>query len=214
MAIIRNNRVYGVVGDVVYYTDRSGNQRTRKRPVIKVSPTDKQMGTRLKFRLGVHFLNPIRALINTSWHVDLSRGVLPYDNALGRLIRQSIEGEYPDLKINYQVVQISDGKMDGPLRLSFNMEGDEAVLAWEILPWFCRASSPDDILQIMLVNEAKKSMMVFEKKALRGDLSLRIALPETFGNDELHGFFFFVNHNGKDASATSYRKFAKMNDQG
>lgn len=209
MAILKNNRIYGVMGDLVYYTDRSGNQRTRKRPVITATPSDKQLGTRLRFRTAMDFLNPLRALINRSWYEKWRKVYSPFDAALGMTIKQAIEGEYPDLCINYQTVQMSRGMLERPLNLTFHMEGDEAVLTWAILPVISKTSSPDDILQFVLVNEEKESMMVFEQKALRGDLSLRLALPATFGDDELHGFFFFVNHNFKDASGTTYLKYGK-----
>ncbi|EOR94225.1 hypothetical protein ADIARSV_2641 [Arcticibacter svalbardensis MN12-7] len=135
--------------------------------------------------------------------------MLPFDDVLGKMIRGGIDGAYPDLQINHGAVQISGGKLDGPLNLTFEMAGDEAVLTREISPQISRTSSPDDILHFVLVNDAKESTMVFEQKALRGDLSLRLALPAKFWKDELHGFFFFVNHNGKDASATTYRNYVQ-----
>ncbi|EOR93867.1 hypothetical protein ADIARSV_3004 [Arcticibacter svalbardensis MN12-7] len=209
MAIIESNRISGLLGNLVYYIDRSGKQRTRKRPVFTVSPSDKQLGTRLKFKMAMNFLNPLRALINKSWHGDLRRGIMSYDAALGTMIKQAIDGEYPDLCITYSKVQISRGIMDGPINLTLEIMGDEAVVTWEILPVISKASSPDDILMFVLVNESKEITMLFEQKALRGDLSLKLALPATFGNDALHGFFFFSNHNFKEASATTYLKYRK-----
>ncbi|WP_069660255.1 DUF6266 family protein [Arcticibacter eurypsychrophilus] len=207
MAIFKNNRYSGKMGGLTYYVDQFGNQCTRALPSRSAAPSDKQLCSRLKFKMAMNFLQPIRALVIKSWHGDSHKSGLPFDASLGMMIKQAVEGEYPDLYVNYSRVQISRGMMDRPLNLKFVMENDEAVLTWENNSFICKASSPDDILQFVLVNEAKESKMVFEQKALRGDLSLRLALPATFGNDELHGFFFFVNHNFKEASATTYLRY-------
>ncbi|MCW3789752.1 DUF6266 family protein [Plebeiibacterium sediminum] len=89
----------------------------------------KQLAHRAKFRLATKFLQPLYPVIQLGFKNQDSLKS-PQNAAMSELMKYTIEGEYPDYKVNLNNLVLAVGSLKGTNRPSVEANGEEVVFTW------------------------------------------------------------------------------------
>jgi hypothetical protein len=84
------------------YMRSKGNNRN-------LNPTEKQLAQQLKFALIMRFVQPMAALLNTSFR-NFAIKMTGINNAFAYNIKNAVTGIYPSFEIDYSLALVSRGR--------------------------------------------------------------------------------------------------------
>jgi len=180
-----------------------------KKPVKKKSKrpiTENQMAQRLKFALAIKFVTSIRSVTAIGFRSVKKYEMSPTNVAAQAVLKESIVGEYPNFKIDFEKVRISSG----PLSISYGfscsfMEVHLVEICWENLEgWKYDRSFSDHFIHILLYDDKGEQSIIELEAGRRGDCKLQISLPRYFEGASLHCWAFFSTENHKIVSQSIY----------
>jgi len=193
----------GKVGTVVAANWRDiaylrGTGRKRKN-----APTEKQEEVRMKFSLMTDFLGGLKGVIEAGFKYKYT-GRATALNLGVKANMAAFTGTYPDLQINYPAIVFSAGKLGLVTDAALDStEPKKLSLTWKPLTEAAGNSMADE-LTVVIYNPRQKLLVVLEKKAVRGDLSLEISLPDSFEGEEVFGYLFLTGAQSKRNSPTAF----------
>lgn len=198
----------GKVGSIVGTTWR-GTAVLRSAPQKSdKKPSAAQLLQRLKFRMLMEFLHPIKPFLAARFG-KMEGSKSPFDLALSYHLKEALKIEDETPQINYVKVCISKGHLRG-------VEGATAKVHSENLlqvQWRDNSAqsfaSPDDMLTIALFVPSIASFYFFENIALRQDKTTELTLPDNAIGVEMHAWATFVSFTGFQAATSSYILVAK-----
>lgn len=204
MARVINGRLSGKLGNSVYLIDRYNRELVRAyaKPTVTRSPA--QMTQRLKFKLIAEFINPLRTVIERYWIERYNKKLDSFSLAMSAALRQPILGVYPDLKIDFPAMEFTKGNLFNSYSCSLKITGNEGCLSWSDDLFVFDNRYKDDAVMLLIYNENVQAWLFFEDGAKRVDETFSFKLPESFVGCTLHGYMFFRDYSGKQASRTVY----------
>ena len=130
MARIIAGKITGKVGDLVYST-RNGINYVKQAPEKSLkAPTEKQQIQWKKFGMVMHFLSPLKKLLNESYRSNPKRSGL--QNAMKKNLIESITGEYPHLELDYPKVSLISGRLWMPrVEMVYVENSNDLLLCYE-----------------------------------------------------------------------------------
>ncbi len=130
MARIIAGRITGKVGDLIYST-RNGINYVKQVPQKSLkAPSEKQLIQCKKFAMVMHFLSPLKKLLNESYRNNPTRTGL--HNAMKKNLTESITGEYPCLNLDYSKVSLVLGRLYMPhAEMVYDVKSNELLLCYE-----------------------------------------------------------------------------------
>jgi len=171
----------------------------------KKDPTLHQQIVRHKLLLAVNQLSPIKGILNEGFRDKTLKGLTGYNAALSVFLKSDvIEGEFPDLKINYSKMLLS--RNSGSLlhlhrvKLSYQDDGN-FMLSWTPKRNKTGASG-DDAIRLIIFNETQGTYSI-EDNAIRSDAQLMFDADMEAG-DTAHVWVFCVRLDGNSVSKTEY----------
>lgn len=130
MAKIIAGRITGKVGNLVYSTRNGINYVKQAREKSLKAPTEKQQIQWKKFAIVMHFLSPLKKLLNESYRNNPKRSGL--QNAMKKNLLESIAGEYPRLELDYSKVSLVHGQLWMPqVEMVYDVKSNELLLCYE-----------------------------------------------------------------------------------
>lgn len=166
-------------------------------------PTELQLITRMKFRLMLAFLSPIKQVIDLGFKNKYTGRSTAFNLALQANL-QAISGIYPDLAVDLSKVVLSTGNLvrcaDPVMEATVP---DVLTVRWAELGQ-AQEQYMSDIVTIVLYNPEKEVHAIYSGTAVRGDYQMELNLPESFSGDEVHGYIFFTNEAGNKNSKSVY----------
>lgn len=205
MAKIKNGfglQISGKVGSLVFCNGLLRKPYTRSLPTKRTDASPAQMATRIKMKIAMKFLNPLRPLIMNSWKAKRGKQVQPFYAALGVLMSAAIKGTYPDLFIRYEEAQLSSGNLPPASDASFLTDKNDLLIGWESIE--ATFKYEDDEAVVVLYHEEKEAAIIFRERAGRRDGAVLIKLPDGFMKGKLHVYLLFLSHDKKNASLSTY----------
>lgn len=204
MARVINGRLSGKLGNTIHVIDRYNKEYVRaySKPTITNSPA--QLTQRLKFKLIAEFISPLRTLIERYWIERHKKKMSPYSLAMSAALRLPVLGVYPDLKIDFPAMEFSKGSLFNSCSSSLTIAGNKGRLSWSDDLYVFDNRYNDDAVMLLIYNENIQAWLFFEDGARRVDRTFSFDLPESFVGCTLHGYMFFRNYSGKQASRTVY----------
>ncbi len=162
---------------------------------------------RTRFAIAGRFMAPLRRLLGAYWPVQAthSRRVSSLNMAVSYMLRDCIEGDFPDIRINFERLQFSRGSLLMPVKAAAQTIEREMVVRWEITP--VGTLTPKRVAQfdtlVVIYNEEQKLFLVKrDVKVVTGES--RISLSRFFENCHLHVYFFVCDPVYSNASRTEY----------
>ena len=122
-------RITGKVGDLVYSTKNGVNYVKQAPKKSHKAPSEKQLIQWKKFAMVMHFLSPLKKLLNESYRGSAKRSGL--NNALKKNLAESVRGEYPNLSLDYSKVTLVHGKLwMPPVEMVYEAKSNELLLSY------------------------------------------------------------------------------------
>jgi hypothetical protein len=192
----------GKIGNMVFFS-RNGKQLFRKHVVPHNPQTPAQSAHRAKFALASRVLKPLFAAIKQG-HGQTS---LHYGSLCGRVMREVITGESPNLRVNYSRLTIAEGALTPPHNVSFHFDSltRQVRITWDsTLPSEEDVGSPTDQVTIVCFHEAASPAVRTHLAGKRFTGESRFQLPEGWDLTGLHCWIYFTSYNGVQHSQSIY----------
>ncbi|MGV3706068.1 MAG: DUF6266 family protein [Arcticibacter sp.] len=203
MARVINGLISGRVGEHVYWT-RDGKQFIRKAPEVVLRQSESLDASRGAFGLTATFLTQFRSLLMRTWTSSRASGNARYQAAFSYVRKNVVRVDEQRAHIQYDRLLISRGTLSPAPSVELEITGDTAIVRWTMSAIYTVDCSPDDRLNLLLINEDKAHHMLFESLALRDGLHVQVSLPEAFRQDRIHGYVFFSDLKGRNVSDSVY----------
>ena len=140
MAIFKNGRLSGRVGDKVYYNTAKGSF-VRQAPVFRSKEaTPAQLAQRQRFAVCIHFLTPLGKVLNECFNKK-RKTKAGLSMAVAYTMRAALSGTYPDYEVDPKRVLVSRGlsvslmepkvELLGYGKLEINWSNPEAVWRYD-----------------------------------------------------------------------------------
>lgn len=167
-----------------------------------------QLDQRLRFSLVSSFIARVAGAINVGFQ-SCNPKMTPVNAAIRFHLDKLILGSYPDYVIDYTKVKLtipnSLNRLADGLKVTIAIE-DAALLriSWikDYRPNYLTKST--DQAYLLCYNAGTDKSYFFNRIAIRADITTKLALPDSFKNNQVHGYLFFVSANGKLVSNTHY----------
>lgn len=208
MARIKNGllgAIIGAIGNIEGYM-LNGNMvfRTRRTKSLK-PPTEKQLISQQKFKLVVRLLGAFIEFVRTGFtYVSRGKDYFPYNAAISWHMKNAITGEYPDYKIDYAAVRLTEGPMDTQgINPAATINDDKLTFTWT--PNFSYANSNDNAMLLAYapaLHEATYKLSGAKRKTGRDELDLS-ANGWKMGV-EMHVYLSFIAENGTRCTNSMY----------
>lgn len=196
--------ISGKIGPVVAYM-RNGESVVREHVIPKDPKTPAQLAQRMKLKLANNGLKPLKNQINMGYEgTDFT-----YRKVVGVTMKENIVGEYPNLRINYSRVKISDGKLQMPdyANVEFDINTHTAKFYWDNkTPSNPKLGKSNDLVRIVLFNEKLLETFTAPKSENREKGIISITIPESWLIEDVHFWLFLRSQNLKDKSDSLYIK--------
>lgn len=128
----------------------------------------------------------------------------PMNDALSYNLLSTIEGTYPDQRINFKQLLFSKGELRGAWSPNVRSTTHNAVdFSWENgnLMSFCAA---DDQAILVIYDPEEKQFCILDNAALRSAKTASIIVPESFTGHAVHCYISFYSVSRKLASTNEY----------
>lgn len=128
----------------------------------------------------------------------------PMNDALSYNLLSTIEGTYPDQRINFTQLLFSKGELRGAWSPEVHSTEHKTVdFNWENgnLMSFCAA---DDQVILVIYDPEEKQFCLLDNAALRSEKAARIIVPESFTGHAVHCYISFYSVHRKLASTNEY----------
>jgi hypothetical protein len=122
--------ISGKVGEQVY-SSRNGIGHVRNLPKPSKKPaTDKQLAQRMKFRLAMGFLTPLKNMLNDSYR-KMNRKSTGIGSAARQILSEAFVGQYPELRIDFSKVSLIRGHLASPdAVMAYKRDTNELSFCW------------------------------------------------------------------------------------
>lgn len=150
-----------------------------------------QITQRTKFALVMNFLQPLTEFIRIGFRGQAVKQTA-FNAAMSYNFHNAIEGEYPDIAIDYENVAVSRGNL--PSAVNPVCSSDEAAnvsISWA--PNIGQGQASDsDVVMAVVYNPTLKEVIYTLNAGLRSDATISIDLPANFSGGDVHCYVCFV----------------------
>lgn len=188
MGKIKNGILGGVNGKVGNVVGASVNGVSYLRAVptsFNDAKSPKQVANRMKMKVCVNFLSATKGFIRLGFR-GWSKTGSAYNAAFSYNYAAAIQGNYPDITLDYSKVALSRGDLEGLYGLSVSaLSATSLKVSWNDNSGVETAKSGDTIMA--LVYSPVLDQAIFRSNAgTRGDGESTLNLPEQFAGQSVH----------------------------
>jgi hypothetical protein len=189
MARMIAGKITGKVGDLIY-SSKNGTNNVKHAPKKSLqAPSEKQLIQWKKFAMIMHFLSPLKKLLNESYRSNPKRSGLQY--AMKKNLLESLTGEYPRLSIDYSKVSLVPGSLwMPPVEMAYDANSKELLLSYECNQSY-NAYLNDELFALIYCPELPQYWYQINTGLQRFEQIGAFKLPkETIGH-EIHIWLYF-----------------------
>ena len=188
MAIIKNGILGGVtgkVGNVVGASNRGVNYLRSVPTSFSDAKSPKQVSNRMKMKVCVSFLSKAKSFIRLGFR-GWSKNGSAYNAAFSYNYGVALQGEYPDISLDYSKVMLSKGSLTSLYGTSAVALGaDSLKLSWNDNTGEGSAKSGDTVMALVYAPELDE--VVFRSNAGTRDAGeATVQVPQHFAGKVLH----------------------------
>lgn len=195
----------GKVGNVIYgrwkklhIAKATYRRKKRKKDILALPQV-------LKVSLVSSFLKHFKICINTGFNKITNKSTA-WTHALSYNLQNGVIGDYPDYKINYGKIKISDGNLEGAWAAKMHIEPELNVrITWQMSAMSMNTITAQDRVYIALYFEDDDSPP-YEGRIVgnRDALTYTFKLRRNVAGLVCHVWIFFISPNGKQVSNSDY----------
>ncbi len=119
----------GKIGDVVVYTMHGKSFMRSKPSKYTDRKSEAQLAQRARMQVATAFMTPFKELIRKTYAGE-AVGRAPYHAAKSQIMRNAVQGSYPDFSISMEEALLSKGPLPLPQQVSVSVQDDSLVVEW------------------------------------------------------------------------------------
>jgi len=193
----------GRVGNLVGYT-LNGKNVVRQVGQITKPPSEPKLANYQKMAVVNAFLKPILPVINLGFALEVQGTVRNQHNeAVSYNKKNALQGEYPNIEMDYSKVLISKGNLPPALAPATNILSDGIEFTWEVPPGMCY-SDLDNRAMLLLYYPQNQTAIARLSAARRSELRDFIALTPADLAQQVHAYIAFVADDRMNVSDSRY----------
>jgi hypothetical protein len=204
MAKLKNGIMGGLSGKIGPVVGASWKRKhyIRSRPAPRTKPFSRaQLEHQAKFALVADFLLSMRSALQTGFPEKAS-DMSGYNAALRHAFHRAVTGEYPDLRIDYSQVLISDGYLFGTDGYSVRPKRGHIIFTWNDNSGKGHAKHNDKVWLVVYC-EDKNCSHVYSQPYLRSTGTARVS-AHGFGGKRVQTYLTFISADGTRAATSLY----------
>lgn len=149
------------------------------------------------------FLRPIHEFIKQSFDIE-ARGTVKsqYNLAVSYIKTQALQGEYPNISVDYSKVVLSFGTLPNPLSLGMKKKNDGLSFSWD--SQMQEGAQPNDMAMILLYFPLRKQAIQLINPISRSASHYFIALDNQVLNEPIETYICFKSTDGNSISDSMY----------
>ena len=191
-------KISGKHGTAVAALRKDGTNILKVLRIASNPDTLGQKNQRGKFGFVVRELNCMRQIFTITF--DGQYGI---NRAVSKAMKTALTGEYPDFKLDYSKLIISEGTLNKTAQVRLEQVGGSTVkIDWNAEELLGR--NPAEIVNLVFLNQTSKSVILKQNVALSGAGSAQVDLPVDWMDKELHSWIYFTSPNGILYSTSQY----------
>ena len=191
-------KISGKHGTTVAALRKDGTNILKVLRIASNPNTPAQKNHRDKFAFTMRELNCMRSLYTMTF--DSQYGV---NKAVGMAMKTALTGEFPDFKLDYSKLIISEGTLAKTSQVSLEqLEGSVVRINWNAEELLGR--NPADNVNLVFLNQPSKTIILKQDYALRSAGSADVVLPVNWMDKELHCWIYFTTPDGTIYSTSQY----------
>lgn len=191
----------GKTGNLVFYMLKGQLvSRTIGKPG---KPSKAQLANRQAMAVTMQLLRPMCNFINCSFEQE-AQGTTknPHNLAVSYNKKQALQGEYPNLSVNYSKVILSKGNLPAAKDLKLEKQAEGIHVRWNTQP--DPGGKADDIVMILLYIPSKNAAVDILNAGRRSSGEYLIPLRKDFMDLPIEAYICFKKANGKAISDSVY----------
>ncbi len=150
-----------------------------------------QITQRNRFAVVIKFLQPITEFIRIGFRGQAVKQTA-FNAAMSYNFHNALEGEYPDISIDYAAAAVSQGNLPGAINpLSTSDVAAKVSISWEPNTGQGQASD-SDIAMAVVYNPTLKEAIYTLNGGVRSDAALSIDLPANYSGTDVHCYISFM----------------------
>lgn len=191
----------GKIAHLVYFK-KDNNGFVRLAPQKKADPSAAQMEINAKFALMQGFLGKVSGYIAKGFESKDSK-LSAYNEAFRLNLKQAITGTMPDYQIDFEQIQLTNGKLLKPSTFQAQAVDGTMNITWHYNTTASNESG-DDKMSIVVFNPTKGIALQYDRIADRSEVAASVVLPPDFTGDEVLTWACFQNVKGDQVSSSSF----------
>lgn len=167
--------------------------------------TPKQQEQRLKFGLVNKELSPLGDVFKTGYASPEGRQM-----AVSHALRNAIEGEFPDFRLNFGLVKVAAGNLPGVHQASaqVNDPDNNATITWDTTVGI--QADEGDAVNLVFFNQDTKLSILHENVAVRKTGTIDQVLPEIWKGKSVHCWLYLSGNTRSVNSDSIYVGFLQL----
>ena len=191
-------KISGKHGNAVAALRKDGTNILNVLRIASNPNTPAQKNHRDKFAFTMRELNCMRSLYTMTYYSQY--GV---NKAVEKAMKTALTGEFPDFKLDYSKLIISEGTLAKTTQVRLEQMGGSVVrINWNVDALLDR--NPEDNVNLVFLNQPSKTVILKQDYTLRGAGSTDVDLPAHWIDKELHSWIFFTSPDGTIYSISQY----------
>ena len=198
----------GRIGPIIAYMV-NGKQRFRTYTDPRNPKTKKQTAHRSKFGFVSSMVSPLFKQIK----IGFKDNNLNYGTVCGKVSREAVVGQFPDLSMDYSKIKIAEGKLRLPAEIKVKVEENSQVVRFTWNSENSSSSKPsgsEDRINIICLNEGVKEAKRFSTNFLRREEKAHVELPEGWNPAEMHYWVYMSSYNRQVNSDSEYVRMPNL----
>jgi len=177
------------------YMRSKGNNRN-------LNPTEKQLAQQLKFALIMRFVQPMAALLNTSFR-NFAIKMTGINNAFSYNLKNAVTGVYPSFEINYSLALVGRGDLPNVLAPAVTSgAGSLLTFSWTDNSGVGKARDTDQAILVAYC-PAQRQAIYTTAGGLRSDLTGELNLLP-FSGLAVETFIGFISESGLSVATSIF----------
>ena len=166
--------------------------------------SDAQISQRQKWAVTMHFLQPLTEVLRDGMRKYAIK-MTAFNAAFKNVIKNAIQGTYPNYTIDYPNALIAEGKLAGALnQVAASTVAGTVLFTWDDNSDEGNADATDTNV-LVIYNAEKNQGVYFAGLGERADGTQSVTVPNSFSGDLVHCYIYF---NSLDRSEVSNSRYA------
>ena len=191
-------KISGKHGNAVAAIRKDGTNILKVLRVASNPNTPAQKNHRDKFAFTMRELNCMRSLYALTY-----RSQYGVNKAVGVAMKTALTGEFPNFRLDYSKLIISNGTLKDAAQVSFEqLKGTSIKVNWNADIFL--GGNPSDNVNLVFFNPTSKTIILNQNQAIRSKGNVEVELPAHWVGKDIHSWLYLTTTDDNHFSTSQY----------